>query len=209
MTAQKLAQHTDIAPDLPETFARWFAQRGWTPRAHQLELLARARDGLIKEGKLTRRVDFARSSIGIAVRVGAPKLDASFAEALKRALIEVKSFARNEGAESGIHMLKVFDRLGITEQMKAKTKAMPVNTGYVAELVARGEAEMAAQQMPELMTVSGVVPTPLPAELQLIIVFSASVSSMTKEPAAVDALVKFLSSPVAAPVLKSKRLDPA
>ncbi len=45
MTAQELAQHTDIAPELPETFARWFAQRGWTPRAHQIELLARARDG--------------------------------------------------------------------------------------------------------------------------------------------------------------------
>ena len=50
-------------------------------------------------------------------------------------------------------MLAVFDRLGITEEMKAKTKAMPVNTGYVAELVARGEAEMAAQQMPELKAV--------------------------------------------------------
>jgi ATP-dependent Lhr-like helicase len=33
------------APAPPETFARWFAQRGWTPRAHQLELLARAREG--------------------------------------------------------------------------------------------------------------------------------------------------------------------
>src|SRR5215510_14677013 len=32
-------------PLLPETFARWFAQRGWTPRAHQLELLAKARAG--------------------------------------------------------------------------------------------------------------------------------------------------------------------
>jgi molybdate transport system substrate-binding protein len=56
----------------------------------------------------------------------------SSAEAVKRALLAAKSFARNEGAESGKHMLAVFDRLGIAEEMKGKTKAMPVNTGYVA-----------------------------------------------------------------------------
>src|SRR5262245_31631761 len=39
-----LAQTVETPSLLPETFARWFAQRGWTPRAHQLELLARARD---------------------------------------------------------------------------------------------------------------------------------------------------------------------
>ena len=118
-------------------------------------LTARASDDLIKEGKLARRVDIARSSIGIAVRAGAPKPDVSSAEAFKQTLLAVKSFVRNEGAESGIHMLRVFDRLGITEQMQAKTKAMPVNTGYVAELVVRGEAEMAAQQMSELIAVPG------------------------------------------------------
>jgi molybdate transport system substrate-binding protein len=123
-------------------------------------LTARASDDLIKEGKLARRVDIARSSIGIAVRAGAPKPDVSSAEAFKRTLLAVKSFARNEGAESGVHMLRVFDRLGITEQMEAKTKAMPVNTGYVAELVVRGETEMAAQQMPELIAVPGVKVTP-------------------------------------------------
>ena len=93
-----------------------------------------------------------------------------------------KSFARNEGAESGKHMLAVFDRLGIAEQMKGKTKAMPVNTGYVAELVMRGEAEMAAQQMPELKAVPGIDAVPLPPELQLVIVFSAGSLAAPKEP---------------------------
>ena len=91
-------------------------------------------------------------------------------------LLATKSFARNEGAESGKHMLAVFDRLGIAEEMKAKTKAMPVNTGYVAELVARGEADLAAQQMPELKAVAGIDAMPLPPELQLIIVFSGCVA---------------------------------
>src|SRR5262245_19530591 len=169
-------------------------------------LTADATNDLVRQGKLARRIDFARSTIGVAVRAGAPKPDVSSAEAVKRTLLAAKSFARNEGAESGNHMLSVFERLGITEQMRGKTTAMPVGTGYVAELVARGEVEMAAQQMSELMAVPGVDPVPLPAELQLVIVVSAGVSLAPKDPAAVDALVKFLTSAEAAPVLRAKGL---
>jgi molybdate transport system substrate-binding protein len=168
-------------------------------------LTAEATDGLIKLGKVAKRVDIARSSIGLAVRSGAPAPDVSSAEAVKRTLLAAKAFARNEGAESGKHMLSVFARLGITEQMAAKTKAMPVGTGYFAELVARGEAELAAQQMPELKAVAGVDPSiRLPLELQLIIVFSAGISPSPKAPEAVNALVAFLSSPNAAATIKSK-----
>jgi molybdate transport system substrate-binding protein len=170
-------------------------------------LTAHATDELIKQGKVARRVDIARSSIGLAVLKGAPRPDVSSAEGVKRTLLAAKSFARNEGAESGKHMLAVFERLGITEQMKSKTKAMPVNTGYVASLVERGEAELAAQQMPELKAVAGVDAFPLPPELQLIFAFSAGLSSAPKEPEAADALVKFLASPEAAPVIKAKGLD--
>jgi molybdate transport system substrate-binding protein len=171
-------------------------------------LTAEATDALIEQGRLARRVDIARSSIGLAVRTGAPKPDVSSAEAVKRTLLDARSFARNEGAESGKHILAVLDRLGIAEQMKAKTRAMPVGTGYVAELVARGEAELAAQQMPELKAVAGVEAFPLPHELQLVIVFSAGVSPAPQAPHAADALVKFLSAPAAAQVLAAKGLNP-
>lgn len=171
-------------------------------------LTAQASDALVKEGKLARRVDIARSSVGVAVLAGAPKPDVSSAEAMKRTLLAVRSFARNEGAESGIHMLRVFERLGIVEEMKAKTIAMPVNTGYVAQLVADRKVEMAAQQMPELCAVAGVTPTSLPAELQMIIPFAAGVSATTRQGEAVEALLQFLTSPAAAAVLKAKGLDP-
>jgi molybdate transport system substrate-binding protein len=171
-------------------------------------LTAQASDALIKEGKLVRRVDIARSSIGVAVLADAPKPDVSSAEALKRTLLAVKTFARNGGAESGMHMLRVFERLGIVEEMKAKTIGMPVNTGYVAQLVADRKVEMAAQQMPELYAVEGVMPTPLPPELQMIIPFSAGVSSTTRQGEAVEALLQFLTSPAAAAVLKAKGLEP-
>jgi len=171
-------------------------------------LTQNAADGLIKAGKLARRVDYAKSSIGVAVKSGAPKPDVGTADAFKRTMLAAKSFARNEGAESGIHVLRVFERLGIAEEMKAKTKAMPVNTGYVAQLVASGEAEIAAQQMPELHAVAGVDPTPLPAELQLIIPFVIGVSASPQNAQATEELVKFLTAPAAAVVLKSKGLNP-
>jgi molybdate transport system substrate-binding protein len=171
-------------------------------------LTADSSDALIQEGKLTRRVVMARSSIGIAVLAGAAQPDLSSADAVKRTLLAAKTFARNEGAESGMHMLRVFERLGIVDEMTAKTIAMPVNTGYVAQLVADRKVEMAAQQMPELHAVSGVVPTPLPSELQLIIPFAAGVSSTSHESDVVDALLKFLTAPAAAAVLKDKGLAP-
>jgi molybdate transport system substrate-binding protein len=171
-------------------------------------LTANAADGLIRSGKLARRFDFAKSSIGVAVKSGQPKPDVGTAEAFKRTMLAAKSFARNEGAESGIHVLRVFEKLGIAEAMKAKTRAMPVNTGYVAQLVANGEAEIAAQQMPELHAVAGVDPTPLPDELQLIIPFVVGVSAQPQNAQATEELVKFLTAPGAASVLKSKGLNP-
>jgi molybdate transport system substrate-binding protein len=171
-------------------------------------LTAEATDGLIKQGKIARRADYARSSIGLGVREGSPKPDVSSVEGVKRSLLAVKRFARNEGAESGKHMLAVFDKLGIADEMKAKTKAMPVGTGYVAELVVRGEADMAAQQMPELKAVAGIDASPLPKELQQIIVFSAGLSAKPGDPKAAQELLEFLTSAEAAPVLKSKGLDP-
>jgi molybdate transport system substrate-binding protein len=171
-------------------------------------LTSGAGDTLIKGGKIARRVNIAKSSMGLAVRSGTPLPDVSSVDAVKRALLAAKSFARNEGAESGKHVLAIFDRMGIAEQMKGKTTAMPVGTGYVAELVARGQVDLAAQQMPELKAVAGVDSVPLPPELQLTVVFEAGISASAKEPGAVDELVKFLSSPDAAGVIRARGLTP-
>ncbi len=179
-------------------------QKGETPDV--AFLTARQADGLIEEGKLARRVDLVRSSIGIAVRAGASKPEIGSVEAFKRTLLAAKSFARNEGADSGIFMVSLLERLGIAEEMKAKSTL--VRRGFVAELVARGEVEMAAQQMPELMAVAGVAATPLPPEIQHVIVFCAGVPAAPKAPAAVDELIKFLSSPAAAVLIKAKGLEP-
>jgi molybdate transport system substrate-binding protein len=206
-----VAQFERVSPHkvtIVHTPSRMIVERIQGGEAFDVSILtAEATDALIKQGKVARRIDIARSSIGLGVRTGSPTPDVSSAEAVKRTLLATKSFARNEGAESGKHMLAVFDRLGIAEAMKAKTKAMPVNTGYVAELVVRGEADLVAQQMPELKAVAGIEAVPLPPELQLVIVFSAGVSPAPGTPDAVNALVQFLSSPEAASVFRSKGLD--
>ena len=169
-------------------------------------LTARQVDGLIKEGKLARKLDLVRSSIGIAVRAGAPKPDVGTVEAFKRTLLAAKSFARNEGADSGVFMVGLLQRLGIAEQMAAKSTL--IRRGFVAELVAKGEVEMAAQQMPELMAVPGVDATRLPPEIQHVIVFSAGIPATSSAPDATGELLQFLSSPAAAAVIKAKGLEP-
>lgn len=179
-------------------------QKGETPDV--AFVTQRQADDLIKEGKLGRRVDLVRSSIGIAVRAGAPKPDIGSVDAFKRTLLAAKSFARNEGADSGVFMAGLLERLGIAEAMKPKSTL--VRRGFVAELVAKGEVEMAAQQMPELMAVAGVEATPLPSEIQHAIVFSAAVPATSDVDDAVNALIKFLSSPEAVAVIKAKGLEP-
>jgi molybdate transport system substrate-binding protein len=106
-------------------------------------LTARQTDDLIREGKLVRRRDVARSSIGLAVRADAPKPDIGTVEAFKRTLLAAKSFARNEGADSGVFMVGLLERLGIAGEMTAKSTL--IRRGFVAELVAKGEVEMAVQ----------------------------------------------------------------
>jgi molybdate transport system substrate-binding protein len=179
-------------------------QKGETPDV--AFLTQRQADDLIAEGKLARRIDVARSTIGIAVRAGAPKPDLGSVDAVKRTLLAARSFARNEGADSGVFMVGLLERLGIAEQMKAKSTL--VRQGYVAELVARGEVEMAAQQMPELMTVAGVDATALPPEIQHVIVFSAVIPAAPKAPDAVEALLQLLATSGAAAVIRAKGLEP-
>jgi molybdate transport system substrate-binding protein len=165
-------------------------------------------DALITQGKLRAdtRTDVARSGIGIAVRTGTPKLDISTVEALKRALLDTPSIAYNKDATSGIYFVSLLKRLGIAEAVQPKIKS---GAGFVAELVAKGEAEMAVQAMSDHLAVQGVeLVGPLPAEVQHYIVFTAGVSAAVKDPSPAKELITFLTAPSAVPVLKAKGLEP-
>ncbi|WP_187435674.1 molybdate ABC transporter substrate-binding protein [Bradyrhizobium hipponense] len=164
---------------------------------------------LIRQGKLAAgsRVNFAKSSIGVAVRAGAPAPDISSADAVKRSVLAAKSVAYSAGA-SGIYLVSMFQNLGISDQVKSKTATVKPGEP-VGEVVARGEAEIGFHQLSELIPVKGIqIVGPLPSEIQNITVYSGGVHSATKEADAAIALVKFLTGPAAAPIIKKHGLQP-
>src|SRR3984893_7775111 len=110
-------------------------------------------DDLIKSGKIVgTRVDFARAGIGVAVKAGAGKLDLSTVDAFKRAMLNAKSIGYSP-AGSGLMVAKIMADLGLTEQLKARTKFLD---GFpAAEAVARGEVEIALQQIKVILPVAG------------------------------------------------------
>jgi len=147
-------------------------------------------EDLVKQGKLVAatRADIARSGAGLAVKRGAPKPDISTTEAFKR---------------KGL-----FERLGIAEQLKSKTKLLPPSNP-AAQAVANGEAEIGMTQISEILPYAGAeLVGPLPAEIQLSSVYSAAVGTGAKEVDAAKAFIKFLTAPTAIPVLKAKGLEP-
>jgi molybdate transport system substrate-binding protein len=177
--------------------------------ADVLILVGYALGELMKQGKVVpgSRVDLVNSKIGVAVKAGAPKPDISSADAVKRALLAAKSVAYSDSA-SGVYLSsEMFGKLGISEEMKDKAKKIPATP--VAEIVARGEAEIGFQQISELKPVAGIdIVGPLPDALQKVTVFSAGIASVSKEPEAGKALINFLISPAARDTIIKSGLEP-
>jgi molybdate transport system substrate-binding protein len=113
---------------------------------------------------------------------------------------------RSKEGTSGLYFETLLDRLGIADAMRGKIVLGP--SGRIAELVARGEAEMAVQQIPELLPVKGVhYVGPLPGELQLWTVFAAGIGSAANDPAAAKTFIEALVTPSALALLKAKGLE--
>jgi len=166
-------------------------------------------DNLISGGKLVKgsRTDFARSGIGIAVRTGLPKPDVSSADAVKRAVLAANSVAYSSGP-SGFYLGDLFQKMGIADQIKGKVLQPPSGV-QVGELVARGEADLGFQQISELLHVPGIdYLGPLPVGIQKITVFSAGLHTAAPTPDAAKALMKFLTSPEAAPIIRRTGMEP-
>ena len=164
-------------------------------------------DGLIKSGKLVgARVDFARAGIGVAVKAGAPKLDLSTVEAFKRAMLNAKSIGYST-AGSGLMVANIMRDLGLTEPLKARTKFLD---GFpAAEAVARGEVEIALQQINVILPVAGAeLGGVLPPELQQYNTFAAGVLATSKEKEVATAMVKFMGAPENAALVRKSGMEP-
>lgn len=157
------------------------------------------------------RTNLGRVGVGVVVKEGTPKPDISSVEAFKKALLAAKSVAYIDpaaGGSSGIYVAGLLDRLGVAAEVKPKAKLIP--GGAVAEHIARGEAELGIHQISEILPVKGVTLVgPLPADIQNYTVYAAGLGAHGKESEAAKALLKTLSGPAAADVLKSKGMEPA
>ncbi len=149
----------------------------------------------------------ARVGYGVAVKSGATKPDVSTPQALKAALLKAASISTLPGSAAGAYVLSVFERLGIAEEMKAKTKAA-ASAGDIAKAVASGEAELGIFAM-HVLTAPGVeIAGPFPGDLQQDLVFVGAAAADSKSPDAAQAFLRFLKSPEAAAVFKAKGVTP-
>jgi molybdate transport system substrate-binding protein len=168
---------------------------------------------LASKGKFVAgsRVNLARVGVGVVVREGAPKPDIGSVDAFKRALLAANSVAYIDpaaGGSSGIYVAGLLDKLGIGAEVKAKAKLIP--GGAVAEHIAKGEAELGIHQISEILPVKGITLVgPLPAEIQNYTVYAAGLGANAQATEAAKALLKTLSGPAAAGVLKARGMEPA
>jgi molybdate transport system substrate-binding protein len=182
--------------------------------ADLMVLTKQSLDALTKDNKATAGADavFASSGMAVVVKKGAPKPDISTPDAFKQALINAKTIAYSDpaaGGASGVYFAKLFERMGIADQMKAKTRHPPPS-GNSANLVVAGEADLAIQQEPEVMSVAGIdMVGPLPADLNNITAYAAGIGAGSQQADAATALIRFLHSPEAQAVFKAKGLKPA
>jgi len=152
------------------------------------------------------RSDVARSGVGVAVKAGAPKPQFGSEDALKKTLISAKSIGISTGP-SGVYMNELFQRMGVLDQIKPKFK-VPAPGGMVAELVAKGEADIGFQQVSELVNKTGVeFVGALPDSLQKITLFSGGVHARSHVPEEARSFLRFISSPQHEAILKKHGLQ--
>lgn len=161
--------------------------------------------GIMRPGS---RVDIALSSVGVAVKAGAAKPDIGSVDAFKATLLAARAVCYSKIGASGIYFAGLIERLGIAEAVNAR--AVVAETGFTAERLVSGEADLAIQQISELLVVPGIeVIGRLPAEIGTTAIFSAGLMTVSRQAEAAATFTRFLASADAAPILLRSGLEPA
>jgi molybdate transport system substrate-binding protein len=172
-----------------------------------------ATDALAKRGlvRADSKVELARSLIGMVVQAGSAKPDIGSVGAFKSTLLAAKSIAYSDSGSGTYLSTKLFASLGIADQIAAKSRKVrgPPSGEPVAAVVARGEAEIGFQQVSELIHTPGITFVgAIPAELQPAFSFAGALTVAVAQPEAATALIRFLASSEAAPVITKAGLTP-
>ncbi|BBC00611.1 MULTISPECIES: substrate-binding domain-containing protein [Bradyrhizobium] len=206
--AYQAASGVAIDADFAPTLALLERLRG----GEGADLVILTREGLdemIGEGRVARQsaVDLARSYVGVAVKAGAAHPDIATEAALRAALLGARAVAYSRLGASGILFAQLIERLGIVEAINARAVIIP--SGFTAEKLVSGDADLAIQQISELKQIEGIeVVGPIPLDLQTPAVFSAGRVAASQRAAAADHLLRYLSSAEVAPVLRETGLEP-
>ena len=165
------------------------------------------KDAAAKSRFVLPTVNIAHVGYGVAVRAGAAKPDVSTPDALKKTLLDAKSIALLPTSAAGAYVLGVFDRLGIAEEMKAKTKPQ-TTTGQIAQAVAKGDVELGVFLVNVLIAPGTELAGSFPAELQQELVFTAAVAADSKQADAARAFIDYLRTPAATMVITTLGMTP-
>lgn len=165
--------------------------------------------GIVRPDSVT---PIAQAMFGLGVRAGAERPDIGTPDAFRAALLAARSVAYSRKGASGIYFAQLIERLGIAEAVNAR--ATLIEAGFVAETLLTGEADLAVQQVSELMSIAGVgVVGPFPDGLQQPTDFSAAIFSEAENPDLAEAFLRHLTTPAADAAYRSgglvSRLDPA
>ena len=166
---------------------------------------------LQKQGKLLpgSRVDIAKVGYTVFVKKGAPKPDVATLDAFKQTMRDAKSIAMGDpaaGGGSGVYLDGLMKRLELSADVKPKAKLVASGT-EVAEAVANGVTEIGIGVASDAAIVPGLEGIPLPAGAQSYSVYSAGISSQSKQPDAAKALIAFLTSPPVKQVLTANGFE--
>lgn len=149
---------------------------------------------------------FARALVGVGVRSGNPRPDISTPDALRKSLLAAKSIAHTVHGASGMYIPVLLEKLGIAAQMKPKTVTRP--GGYIGAVVVAGEADIALQQIPELLAVPGLdLVGPLPDAVQKVFETAAGIFTAAPHAAAAQVITDFFAAPAHAALFGSKGLE--
>jgi len=161
-------------------------------------------EGILQPGA---RIDLVTSDVAMAVKQGAPAPDISTQEAFIATLRASRSFVFSKQGASGMYFASLLKRLGIDEELRPKATVLA--EGLTGELVARGEIELAVQQMSELMQVSGIhIFAKLPPAVQQSTTFSIGVFKDPTKPDVISAFNAFMCTPAVTAAYQRQGLDP-
>lgn len=173
-------------------------------------LTVEAVDALETNGTLdaSTRVEVATSQLGVAVPRGHPRPDLSTEASFRRALLDAGSVVFSQAGASGIYFAGLIERMGIAEAIRAKATIIPA--GFTAEKLVTGEADLAIQQISELMVVDGIdIVGPFPPTVQAAMQFSAAAVAGSPARKAVVAFLATLRQDEAQQAFRDYGLDPA